>query len=175
LIKFNAALNGQVLQGPRVGFKTSREEGKGLGQITRTSKFDNLKEAKKLDKELSNWSWDNDSLYDVKKQSIALTLMDKNLYLTAKKLTPNNEAALHFMLSAYNGGMNGVIQDRKICKGRSDCNPNLWMNNVEKYSFKSKVKLKNYGNSFFDINRKYVRDIWFVKQHMFDYVNSTSH
>lgn len=63
--------------------------------------------------------------------------------------------AAAMMFAGYNGGIGGVLADRKLCQATANCNPNLWWGNVEKTSGKSRVKWQGYGKSAFDINREY--------------------
>jgi hypothetical protein len=144
---------------PQAELKTSREYGFGLGQVTKTDRFDNFQEAKKLDKSLMPWKWENrfDPVYQIR----TLVLMDKSLYNRLPKEVLDREA---FMLSAYNGGMGSVLNDRRLCKSTKGCDPNLWFANVEITSFKSRIKLPGYGEDFFSINRKYVSNI-LIKRH----------
>lgn len=49
------------------------------------------------------------------------------------------------------------MKDRTLCIYTKGCDPTKWWDNVERTSNKSKVPVKGYGMSFFDINREYVR------------------
>lgn len=132
--------------------KTSRERGAGLGQITTVfGKFDAMDEAKKLDNELKDWSWED--TYNAEMQMVALIAMMKRNYGLFKSASELDRYA--FALAAYNGGIGGVQSDQRICRNTKGCDDKLWFGNVEHTSLKSKVKLKGYGKSFFDINREY--------------------
>ena len=61
--------------------------------------------------------------------------------------------------SAYNGGLGGVLQDRRLCAKVAGCDPDRWFGHVEHYSLKARTKSAGYGKSFFDINRGYVRAV----------------
>ncbi len=143
---------------PNAELKTDREYGFGLGQITVTKKFDNFAEAKKLDKSLLAWKWEN--RYDPAFQLRTLVLMDKSFY---DKLPASIGEKLAFMFAAYNGGLGGILNDRRLCQGTKGCNPDLWFGNVENTSFKSKIKPPQYGKSFFEINREYPKNILLVR------------
>lgn len=150
---------------PKAELKTSREYGFGLGQITITDKFNNFEEAKKLDKSISKWQYAN--RYDAKYQLRVLVLTDKrNYYALPKTIKP--EAKFQMALAAYNGGLGGVLSERRLCAKLKSCDPDLWFDNVEKTSRKSKKKFGGYGQSFFDINRGYVRNIWFVRSKKYE-------
>lgn len=143
---------------PTVELKTDREYGFGFGQLTVTKKFNAFNDVKKLDKSLSSWKWEN--RFDPAFQLKALVLMDKDIY---RKLPIAIEDKLPFMFASYNGGLGGILNDRRLCQSTVGCNPNLWFENVEKTSFKSKVKPLQYGKSFFEINREYPKNILFVR------------
>lgn len=143
---------------PTVELKTDREYGFGLGQLTVTKKFNAFNDVKKLDKSLSSWKWEN--RFDPAFQLKALVLMDKDIY---RKLPVTIEEKLEFMFASYNGGLGGILNDRRLCLNTTKCNPNKWVGNVENTSFKSKVKPVQYGKSFFEINREYVYNITTVR------------
>ena len=156
-----------------VELKTSREYGFGLGQITIAYdkngkvRFNNFEEAKKqFPKALSAWKWED--RFNASYQMTTMVLMDKNLYNRSMSLTPNDKDRLAFMLSAYNGGFGGVLQDRKLCQATKGCDPSLWFGNVAAYSFKSKTKVKGYGESAYDINRGYVDQV--MNKRRFKYI-----
>jgi hypothetical protein len=155
----------------RAGFKTSREEAFGLGQWTVVyGRFDKFKETKTQFKtELNGW----DDKYDVNKQSLALVLMNKYEWGRVGKLSPSSDTDHTAMtLVAHNGGFFSIIQDKKLCTPDKKCDNSKWFNNIEKYSFKSKVKLKGYGQSFFEISRNYPRDIMFVRREKYKFLDS---
>lgn len=132
--------------------KTSREHGAGLGQITTVfGKFDAMDEAKKLDNELKDWSWED--TYNAEMQMVALIAMMKRNYGLFKSTSELDRYA--FALAAYNGGIGGVQSDQRICRNTKGCDDKLWFGNVEHTSLKSKTKLKGYGQPFFFINREY--------------------
>lgn len=141
---------------PYAEFKTDREYGFGLGQITVTSRFDNFKEAKKLDKSMKDWTWEN--RYNAQYQIRTLILTDKFNY---GKFTwaANEYERIAFSLVAYNGGIGGVLSDRGVCRAVHSCDESRWFGHVERTSRKAKVAAKGYGKSFFEINREYPRNI----------------
>jgi hypothetical protein len=148
---------------PTTELKTSREYGFGLGQITITEKFNNFDYVKSLSPELKSWKWEN--RYDPYYQILALVALDKLNYGKLKFKIDNEIDKQAFMFSAYNGGLGGVLQDRRLCATKlpSDCDPSKWFGNVEKYSFKSKTKVSGYGKSFFDVNREYVKNVIYIR------------
>lgn len=159
---------------PTAELKTSREQGVGLGQVTRTwdaqgnLRFDVLAELKNKHKEaLAEWSWKNvtNALFQLR----ALVLMDRDLFnaVNFAETLPDQYA---FMAAAYNGGLGGVSQDRAVCRGSQGCNPNVWFGHVEHHSTKAKTAHAEYSKSFFQINREYVTNI--LKVRRAKYVNA---
>ena len=157
---------------PKAELKTSREYGFGLGQATvaydsaGNERFNVWAEQKKLDSRLSDWKWED--RYDPEKQLIGFVRFSKQSYDMMKFTTASEEDKLAFGLSAYNGGVGGVIKDRKLCAATKGCDPTKWFGNVELYSFKAKIKTPGYGQSFYDINRGYVKNV--LKIRRFKYI-----
>ena len=159
---------------PRAELRTSRERGVGLGQITRTARFDALAEMRAQNpRALRGWSWDDDSIYDPALQLRALVLMGhRNWAAITGAATTGDRMAM--TLAAYNGGLGGLASDRAMCRGQSGCDDGRWWGHVERTSMKSKVAARGYGKSFFEINREYPRNIvtirapryrpWFERQ-----------
>ncbi len=153
---------------PKSRLRTPREEGAGLGQLTRAFKadgsirFDALAELRsKHPKALAELSWSN--IYSRPDLQIrALLLMSKTNYLYYLKYSESIDDALAFADAAYNGGIGGLDNERRACKLSSNCNHKKWFGNVEKFCLKSKVAL--YGNrSACDINRHHVHDVLKVR------------
>lgn len=142
---------------PRAELKTAREYGFGLGQLTVTAKFDNFKEARKLDASLRDWRFED--RYDAVKQIRTMVLMDRAAYTRLASLVQDERERLAMAFSAYNGGLGGVLQDRRLCASIPGCDPGKWFGHVEKTSLKAKTKTAGYGQSFYDINRGYVRAV----------------
>lgn len=142
---------------PRAELKTSREYGFGLGQLTVTPKFDNFKEARKLDASLRDWQFAD--RYDPARQLRTMVLMDRAGYRRLAALVPDERERLAMAFSAYNGGLGGVLQDRRLCASIAGCDPGRWFDHVELHSLKARTKTAGYGQSFYDINRGYVRAV----------------
>lgn len=153
---------------PYAELKTSREYGFGLGQITITEKFDNFKEAKKLDPAMREWKWED--RYNAAFQLKTLVLMDKFNYGKLNWAATDYER-LAMAFAAYNGGLGGVLSDRKVCMATPGCDPSRWFNHISTTSRKAKVAASGYGKSFFAINREYVVNIMTVRRHKYvDYL-----
>jgi hypothetical protein len=149
---------------PTSRLRTSREEGAGLGQITRTFnsdgsiRFDALTDAKRLDpRGLNDLRWD--TVYERPDlQMRVMVLMVRSSYNRISTLTPDPLSAIAMTDAAYNGGMQGVMNERRACQSRQGCDPNQWFGHTELHCLKSNKPL--YGNrSACDINRHHVADV----------------
>jgi len=145
---------------PYAELKTNREYGFGLGQLTVTAKFDNFKEAKKLDPSMAGWAWEN--RYAAEYQLRTLVLMNRFNY--GKFNFANGLDRMAFTLAAYNGGLGGVLSDRRVCMATPGCEPVRWFGHVEHTSKKAKKAVAGYGKSFFTINREYPKTILFERR-----------
>jgi len=154
--------------------KTDREEGAGLGQFTRayhrdgSTRFDALAEVKALDPEaLREFNWS--TVYqraDLSMKAILVKVRDCYRKLERQtKATAYNLMA--FCDAAYNGGMGGLSQDRRICASSAGCDANVWFENVEETSNKSKVKWQGYGKSAFEINREHVYNALILRRYKY--------
>lgn len=148
---------------PASRFKTAREEGGGLGQLTRvynpngTIRFDSLAGMRqKYANELRDLSWS--VLYTRPDLQIrALVLMSRDNY-RALSMVPAPLERLAMADAAYNGGLGGVQKERRACGLRKGCDPNKWFGNVEKTCLKSKAVLYGKRNAC-DINRNHVVEV----------------
>ncbi len=139
---------------PRAELRTSREQGVGLGQITRTARFDALAEMRaQFPRELAGWSWDSPTLYDPAFQIRALLLMDRRNHRALDGVPEPDR--MDMALAAYNGGMGGLIGERQLCRSTRGCDPNRWAGHVERTSMKRRTPFPGYGQSAFQINRGY--------------------
>jgi hypothetical protein len=150
---------------PRTELKTAREYGFGLGQITVTARFDNFKEAKKLDASLAAWKWED--RYNAAYQLRTMVLMDRNGFRRLGFI-PAAAERLAMAYGAYNGGLAGVLNDRRVCAATAGCDEDRWFGHVESTSLKAKIKAAGYGKSFFEINREYVKNIMQVRRPRYD-------
>lgn len=159
------SLKSRACWNPSAKLKTSREEGAGMGQITRayrvdgTERFDALAGMRdRYSAELGEWSWSN--VYgrpDLQLRAIVLMSRD------TAKLFSAASAMLAFGDAGYNGGIGGVQQERRACALTLGCDPGQWFGNVEQHCLKSRQKL--YGSrSACDINREHVRNVLLVRR-----------
>lgn len=153
---------------PMAELRTSREQGVGLGQLTRafradgSTRFDALQELVQAHpQELAGLSWGN--RFDPALQLRALVLKD----LQGHKLVQGAASGadrLAMSFAAYNGGSGGLNSDRRACAGTPGCDPGKWFGHVERTSLKAKTAVPGYGKSFFAINREYVTNIMRVRR-----------
>ena len=149
---------------PASRLKTAREEGAGLGQITRAYRadgglrFDALTEAVRRHPELRGWNWEN--VYarpDLQLRSIVLTSREN--YSRIHQLVKDPIASLHFADAAYNGGFGGMMSDRRACGLKRGCDPQVWFGATELTCTKSRVAI--YGTrSACIINREHVTNVF---------------
>lgn len=143
---------------PRAELKTSREYGFGFGQITTAYKadgsvrFNKFEELRAAYPSLAGWAW-NDR-YKADFQLKALVELDRTLFnrLADVPLLPDRWA---MTLAAYNGGLGGVLQDRRLCSNTAGCDSTRWWGNAERTSLKTRRVNAGYGKSAFEINREY--------------------
>lgn len=155
---------------------TSREQGVGLGQLTRAFKsdgsirFDAMAELKaRHPRELQGLSWSN--WKDVRLQLRAVVLKDKDTCSQIKN-TASQDDQMRMCMAAYNGGNGGLNNDRLSCRAKAGCNPAIWYGNVENTSLKSKTIIPGYGRSPFQINREYVINIDKIRKPRYAVLNA---
>lgn len=149
---------------PGARLKTDREEGAGVGQITRayrpdgSVRFDALADlTRKYSADLAGLSWG--TVYQRPDlQFRALVLMARD----AAQPFRTADGWLHFGDAAYNGGPRGVALERRACAMTAGCNPALWFGHVERHCLKSRQPLYG-GRSACDINREHVRNVFQVR------------
>ena len=156
---------------PRTELKTSREYGFGLGQLTVTPKFDNFAEARKLHGSLRDWKFED--RFDAERQLRVVVLMDRAAFNRLPFVGDQRER-LAMTFSAYNGGLGGVLQDRRLCAKVTGCDPDRWFGHVETTSGKSRVRWRGYAASAFEINRTHVRNVMIERRPRYRALDETA-
>ena len=155
---------------PRSTLQTSREYGFGFGQITiayradGSVRFNKFEELKRAHPSLRGWEWAD--RFDPGKQLTAVVEMNLDLWrriARAPGATVDDQWA--FVLSSYNGGLGGLLKDRRLCDNTRGCDPSRWFGNVADHSTKSRRPQSGYGGrSWYEINRGYVRNVLTVRR-----------
>lgn len=160
-----ASLKSPRCWNPAARLKSAREEGAGMGQITRayradgSLRFDALAGLRgQYGADLAGLSWD--TVYQRPDLQLrALVLMSRDAARTFR----GAPAWLAFGDAGYNGGVAGVQRERRACKLSAGCDPAQWFAHVEAHCLKSRQPL--YGNrSACDINREHVRNVLLVRR-----------
>jgi hypothetical protein len=143
---------------PTAQLRTQREEGAGLGQLTRayrvdgSTRFDALAEMRAAHPALRELDWA--SIYqrpDLQLRAIVLKSRDD-----WRALGP--AARIEFVDLAYNAGRGRVSQDRRACAMTAGCDPSQWWGHVERTCTASRAPI--YGTrSACDISRHHVSDV----------------
>lgn len=160
-----ASLKSARCWNPAARLKSAREEGAGMGQITRayradgSLRFDALAGLRsQYGAELAGWSWDN--VYqrpDLQLRAVVLMSRDS---AQAFRGAP---AWLAFGDAGYNGGVAGAQKERRACKLSNGCDPGQWFGHVELHCLKSRQPLYG-GRSACDINREHVRNVLLIRR-----------
>ncbi len=149
---------------PAAKLKTDREEGAGMGQVTRayradgSLRFDTLTDLSKRYAPLADWSWDNAyTRPDLQLRAVVLLSKESAAPFRAAP------AMLEFGDAAYNGGIGGVQRERRACQMTKGCDAGKWFGHVEAHCLKSRQPL--YGSrSACDINRLHVTNVIHVRR-----------
>lgn len=149
---------------PGARLKSAREEGAGMGQITRTyradgsQRFDALADLRgQYGADLAGLTWA--TVYqrpDLQLRTLVLMSRD------AARPFRQAPDMLAFGDAAYNGGAGGVQRERQACALASGCDPGRWFGHVEQHCLKSRQALYA-GRSACDINREHVHLVMRVR------------
>ena len=151
---------------PSSRLKSAREEGAGLGQITRAwhpdgrLRFDALQEMRERHPALREWSWAN--VYQRPDLQLRAVILKTRGDFQALRVVEDHGQRLAFADAAYNGGMGGVQKERRACGLKAGCDPQQWFGHVEHTCLKSRAPLYA-GRSACDINRHHVHDVLVVR------------
>lgn len=145
---------------PTAQLKSAREEGAGLGQLTRayradgSIRFDALAEMRAAQPALRELDWA--TIYqrpDLQLRAVVLKSRADWMRM------PDAHARLEFTDLAYNAGRGRVAQDRRACGLKPGCDPDRWHGHVERTCTASRSAL--YGTrSACDISRHHVHDVF---------------
>lgn len=147
--------------------RTSRENGIGFFQLTRAwtadgrLRFDTVSDLRRqYPTALHDASWDTlKNRPDVQIRA-GLLLIRQNYNSLAMIPDPINR--MHMTDAAHNAGAGNVQKERRACGLAKNCDPNIWINNVEHYCLRSKKPLYA-GRSACDITQHHVRDVFFTR------------
>lgn len=151
---------------PTAQLRTAREEGAGLGQLTRAwapdggTRFDALSEMRTRHPALGALDWA--TIYsrpDLQLRAVVLKSRDE---WRALGQVADAGQRLAMADAAYNGGGGRVQRDRRACQVTPGCDPQRWWHHVEGTCTASRVPLYG-GRSACDINRHHVRDVLLVR------------
>lgn len=156
-------LRGVRCWNPSVRNSAPNEEGAGLGQITRTPRFDALAEVRLLDPSLAEWSWSN--VYQRPDLQLrAIVVMNRQCDRRLGPLVRDPQARLEMCDAAYNGGYAGMQHDRRACGQSPGCDPQRWFAHVERTCTKSKSAAAGYRRGPCVINREHVQMVALVRR-----------
>lgn len=145
---------------PRARLKTSREEGAGFGQLTRTFRkdgsirFDSLYDLKATNPSIQYLNWSN--IYSnprLQLRSVVLKVKQDYKYIKTSKVSI--EDAIYFTDASYNAGRGRMNKDRKICASKPNCDPNKYYGHVSNIC---SISVKIYNRSACDIYHNHVDD-----------------
>jgi hypothetical protein len=148
---------------PDAELRTSREQGVGLGQLTRawhpdgSLRFDTLADLRAQHPALRDLTWSNLRAHpDL--QVRAVVLLSRGNWRALSPLVTDPWERLAMTDAAYNGGLAGVQRERRACHIATACDPGRWWGHVEHHCSKSRQPLYA-GRSACDINRHHVADV----------------
>ena len=149
---------------PAARLKSAREEGAGMGQITRafrddgSIRFDALADlSAAYGDELAGLSWA--TIYQRPELQLrAIVLMSRDAAARFRAAP----AMIAFGDAAYNGGAVGVQKERRACALKRGCDSGQWFGHVELVCLKSRRPIYA-GRSACDINREHVRNVLLVR------------
>jgi hypothetical protein len=149
---------------PTSKLKTSREEGAGLGQITRTFnkdgsvKSDMISDMASRYSELRSLTWEN--VYTRPDLQIrAIILMSKENDRTLSGVKDPMER-LKFVDASYNQGVGRTQKERTLCGLRRGCDPQKWDGNVALVTTATGMV---YGRPAYEISRHHVEQTTVVR------------
>lgn len=146
---------------PYAKLETSRELGRGFGQITIAydaqgrERFNIFREAIKL-KELKHWDWKNDP-YNIEYQLTYLILTNRSNFSLVRKHMKNDYGGLMSMLVCYNAGYGRWIQRRTVAKAMG-YPADIWKGGLDK-SYTSGESKVIYGRPLWKMVNEYPENV----------------
>lgn len=149
---------------PGARLKTPREEGAGLGQLTRAYtatgalRFDALAESRKLDpRGLNELRWD--TVYQRPDLQLrVVVLMTRQNWNRLAKIAPDPVLRLQLTDLAYNAGLGRSLNDTRACALTAGCDTTRWAGHIERTCTASRQPLYS-TRSACDISRHHVADV----------------
>lgn len=121
---------------PASRLKTAREEGAGMGQITRayrkdgSERFDALAEMRSAHRELADLTWTN--VYTSPALQLRAVVFKVRDDFKALVMISDPRLRLDFVDGSYNAGRGRIADRRRACGLKRDCDPQVWFGNVER-------------------------------------------
>lgn len=154
---------------PKSRLKTAREEGAGMGQLTRayradgSLRFDTLSDLRRrYPGPLGPLSWQN--VYDRPdlqlRAMVLLSLENHRAFDHVEGLL--QMVKLQFTDAAYNAGAARIKRDIVACNLSAGCDPKEWFGHVERTCTASKAPIYG-GRSACDITREHVSNVFRVR------------
>lgn len=139
---------------PNAKLETSRELGRGLAQLTITSRFNAYEEALKSIPALRKWDWQSDP-YSVQYQLTYMVITDRKNYAMMSKLVDDEESAWACALVSYNAGPGTVLKRNAAAKAQG-VNDRKWFGGMELAKLNNEDRLL-YGRSLWGMRNEYPR------------------
>lgn len=147
---------------PTSELRSAREQGLGLGQLTRTwrpdgtLRFDTLAELRSRHESLRELSWETlRNRTDL--QIRAIVVLSRENWDAFASVADHWER-LAFTDVSYNRGRGGVQNERRVCAMAQGCDPQRWFAHTERFCTASTKPLYG-GRSACDISRHHPRDV----------------
>ena len=140
--------------------KTSRELGRGFGQLTiaYTStgavRFNKYTEAVQRFKELKGWDWQNDPFH-AEYQLLFVVLEDYKNFITYQKTFSTDKDRWAATLVCYNAGCGTVRNRWAICSKTVGCDDTKWFGGLDTVASASEASATLYGRSLAAERNKY--------------------
>ena len=162
------SLKSKYCWSPLARLSTSREEGTGFSQITRTFnsdgsiRFDSMATiVNKYPKDLKGLSWSNWQDPQLQMRTLVLMMRDNS---KAYKDSKTQLDMMSFTFAAYNSGPGTVSKSKNACRATKGCDSKVWFGNVETASLQSKTVIPGYGQSPYQITTTYVKNVEQVRR-----------